>query len=861
MMSNQYMTVQRNKRDRFSLTRSQLLQDYLKIMKRRPGAAAATAIRVRSHQFYDLLAADATFGEMNWEQLRSMLAWSIAQGGDRLLRETFFGKKRVVEIDPGAVAEMARVLVLHPIDESDRYFGSKLLTEVIDYLPKTSKTRNLRSLLVQLCLTNGEDQQALSYLDRWKDVDKIEHQYLRGEILNPFVKVTGGDKTTSIGGQAEWLENFNRSFVADGFAPISLAGDAPDVFDRITTAAVKADPTGQYSGDPLVSVVFTTFQPTRFELLTSVRSILNQTVSNIEVLIVDDASGDEYSQLLDEIEDIDSRVRVIRLSENGGTYVARNIGFGQARGEFVTGQDDDDWSHPQRLETQVRYLQENENVVGCRISAITCLPNLSRTRLGYRPANSNASSLMVSKKVMDQSGGFLPIRKAADTELARRIERIHGKKIEDLAYRLSIVRVDPDSLSRSEFGAGWSHPARNQFKSSYLLWQKNATKNELRLQGKKPSVAIPRRFQRIASETSGYDVVLAGDWRKYGGPQKSMIEEINALVSRGLKVAILHLEAARFMTKTVDPLNDHIQDLINDGVVDEVLYDDEVHVKLLILRYPPILQFAPYQSSNLDVARMLITANQAPSELDGSDVRYIVEDCHKNAEFMFDTEVSWVPQGPQVREAIAPYLDETRLMPFNFPGILNPSEWETAIPRKPVGNLPVIGRHSRDDDMKWPEDNRTLKAVYPISNDVKVRIMGGGNTPLKVLGQDGVPGNWEVLVRDKEPVQKFLNTLDFFVFYQHSEAVEAFGRSILEAIATNLVVILPPHYEPVFGQAAVYAYPEDVRDTVNYFYSDWSRYVQQQKRADEVLRREFVYDSFYDRVDELLEGLIPTRAN
>src|SRR5699024_5802731 len=126
---------------------------------------------------------------------------------------------------------------------------------------------------------------------------------------------------------------------------------------------------------------------------------------------------------------------------------------------------------------------------------------------------------------------------------------------------------------------------------------------------------------------------------------------------------------------------------------------------------------------------------------------------------------------------------------------------------------------------------------------------------------DGIPGNWEVLVRDKEPVQKFLNTLDFFVFYQHSEAVEAFGRSILEAIATNLVVILPPHYEPVFGQAAVYAYPEDVRDTVNYFYSDWSRYVQQQKRADEVLRREFVYDSFYDRVDELLEGLIPTRAN
>ncbi|NWO07378.1 MAG: glycosyltransferase family 2 protein, partial [Alteromonadaceae bacterium] len=273
-------------------------------------------------------------------------------------------------------------------------------------------------------------------------------------------------------------ENFNRSFVSDGFTPIHLSGDAPDPFDRIESKTPDVGESTIDTKSPLVSVVFTTFRPTRYELMTSVRSILNQTVTNIEVLIVDDASGPEFTGLLDEIEKLDSRVEVIRLNKNGGTYVARNIGFERANGKYVTGQDDDDWSHPQRLETQVRHLKEHRDSVGCRISAVFCLPNLSRTRLGYRPANSNASSLMVPKEVMHESGGFLPIRKAADTELARRIERIFEKKIDDLSYRLSIVRVEPDSLSRSEFGAGWSHPARNQFKSSYSYWQKTATAHE-----------------------------------------------------------------------------------------------------------------------------------------------------------------------------------------------------------------------------------------------------------------------------------------------------------------------------------------------------------------------------------------------
>src|SRR5699024_2293314 len=157
-------------------------------------------------------------------------------------------------------------------------------------------------------------------------------------------------------------------------------------------------------------------------------------------------------------------------------------------------------------------------------------------------------------------------------------------------------------------------------------------------------------------ETKRFDVVFAGDWQRQGGPQKSMLEEIAALKEAGYRVGIMNLEAARFMNSGAPkPLNDAVQKLINEQVIDEVFYDDFAQVRLLILRYPPILQFFAHERSNLTISSMIILANQAPSELDGRDVRYLVGDCHANARSAFGVEPLWVPQGPQVRDFLAHY--------------------------------------------------------------------------------------------------------------------------------------------------------------------------------------------------------------
>src|SRR5699024_2898884 len=241
----------------------------------------------------------------------------------------------------------------------------------------------------------------------------------------------------------------------------------------------------------------------------------------------------------------------------------------------------------------------------------------------------------------------------------------------------------------------------------------------------------------------------------------------------------------------------------------EVDYDDDFRIHLLILRYPPILQFFTHEISALDVGSLMILANQAPSELDGSDIRYLVEDCDRTAERAFKVEPLWVPQGPQVRDFLEQYLPSFKLAEFNIPGILDLDEWwhERLWYRSEV---PVVGRHSRDNRMKWPSNSEVMGSVYPGDGRFDVRIMGGARSALNVVGSSEVPAGWIVYKTDELPVKDFLWSLDYFVFFQHPAAVEAFGRAVLEALAAGTVVILPPYFRSLFGGAAIYCEPSEV---------------------------------------------------
>lgn len=94
-------------------------------------------------------------------------------------------------------------------------------------------------------------------------------------------------------------------------------------------------------------------------------SCLAQTFDDLELVIVDDASGDDTPQLISELCRGDARVSGIRLEEHGGVAVAAEAGRRAARGEFVARMDADDFSRPERIGRQVAYLDGNPDVAGC----------------------------------------------------------------------------------------------------------------------------------------------------------------------------------------------------------------------------------------------------------------------------------------------------------------------------------------------------------------------------------------------------------------------------------------------------------------------------------------------------------------
>ena len=102
-------------------------------------------------------------------------------------------------------------------------------------------------------------------------------------------------------------------------------------------------------------------------------------------------------------------------------------------------------------------------------------------------------------------------------------------------------------------------------------------------------------------------------------------------------------------------------------------------------------------------------------------------------------------------------------------------------------------------------------------------------------------------------MKEFLYSLDYFIFFQHSNAVEAFGRAILEAIASGTLTILPPHFEEVFGAAAIYSEPEHVSDVLKYFHSDFNLYRDQVEIARSTIASRFSYSAYQNLLEDLLE--------
>lgn len=115
----------------------------------------------------------------------------------------------------------------------------------------------------------------------------------------------------------------------------------------------------------LVSVIMPTFNSSRF-LVMSIESILSQTYTHLELLIVDDCSSDKKTiDILNSFAQKDTRVKVVFLNVNGGPGVARNVAIKKARGQYIAFCDSDDRWAPNKLEVQICAMSKGGYALCC----------------------------------------------------------------------------------------------------------------------------------------------------------------------------------------------------------------------------------------------------------------------------------------------------------------------------------------------------------------------------------------------------------------------------------------------------------------------------------------------------------------
>ncbi len=160
----------------------------------------------------------------------------------------------------------------------------------------------------------------------------------------------------------------------------------------------------------------------------SLKSLLNQSYSNLEVIVVDDLSTDDTCKIVLELAEKDARIKLIQNEVNCGPYVCRNVALKLGRGKYFTINDADDLSHSDRIVSHVELIEKNSAFAVeskmLRISNdLTIVSDMKGNFLRKNPS----SLLFRREEMLAEFGYWDTVRYGADSELFGRLNQ--AKKI------------------------------------------------------------------------------------------------------------------------------------------------------------------------------------------------------------------------------------------------------------------------------------------------------------------------------------------------------------------------------------------------------------------------------------------------
>lgn len=813
-----------------------------RILAAGPGNLETYTLQARTKETRNAYALAASRGTFDFDDL-------IAQVIDEAKNPNLDNSRLSNEYDVRALLSLARVVANQASDGVDTYHAIQLFKFSNRVFGTGALKKADRLIFLEALAALGwvRDSEKYARLLKVSTLDRNQ-----SDLLGANVWANRDLSKHSAMASERWLDLVNAGYRKSGIETISFAPGEGPLFDRIISG-----PSEHVHGSAKVTVIVPTFNSGP-RIATALRSLVNQTWRNLEILVMDDASPESNDTYLYEWESRDPRVRVHKMDVNGGTYRARNYAITHlATGEFITVHDDDDWSHPRKIETQARQLIDQPDLVANMSLLSRATPDLVFTRINNNPVftQPNYSSLMFRRSpVIDRIGFWDLVNRSADAEFHDRLKAEFGAGAAGIAGEdvLSFLRVRADSLTSGEIARGYIDRRRVWYQQSSREWHARAKEagESLRIEA---FPEVPRSFSAPANMIGSkndqgpveLDVLYVTDFRFPGGNSSLATIEIELLIAAGYRVGVMQMASPVNGPKAI--IRPQFLELAKSPMVSVVSTLDYVRTKLTLVRHPSVLQYPEPIRSGVHTDELVVIVNHAPRTNDGLGSIYDLPQVANMALTIFGREAKFAPESELIRDGMKAEVPKGSMLPDTWPGIVTMALDSERTHPNPAR---VIGRHSRDHVAKWPEDVSQLSASYPTSGAYEVRILGGAETPRKLLGE--FPKNWVVHPFGSIQPADFLADLPFWVYQHHSALTESFGMAAAEAMAAGCVVILPPYMGVNFGHGAVYAEPKDVVNTIERFVASPDEYYAQRARAAAVARERFGPEAFYSRVSSLI---------
>lgn len=201
----------------------------------------------------------------------------------------------------------------------------------------------------------------------------------------------------------------------------------------------------------------------------TIESVQKQTFKDWEMIIVDDCSTDNTLEIIEEYAKNDSRIVVLKHEKNSGVAAARNTALKKATGNYIAFLDSDDMWHPEKLQKQIEFMEQNNYVLTYtnyqkyiseakeKGKVITCPEKMTYNSIFYNTAIA-CLTVMVNK---DLSGEFfMPLIKHTEDQCTwQEILKKTEKEAYCLNENLALYRVSADSMTGNKVEAAkkqWS---------------------------------------------------------------------------------------------------------------------------------------------------------------------------------------------------------------------------------------------------------------------------------------------------------------------------------------------------------------------------------------------------------------------